>query len=117
MSLICNFPANEFWGNSEPVCPYCKTKNDISEYNSVDGEVDERVCDECEKTFYVQTIVSVEYSTVGKCDHHKLKRSVFFEKIKEYECVDCRGTLYDFNLEKLSADQYTILDDQARGEG
>jgi DNA-directed RNA polymerase subunit RPC12/RpoP len=108
------FPANELWGNSEPVCPYCGSTNETSEDMSNDGDVKEWDCDKCGKKFLVQTVVSVQYSTMGDCsiNHelpHILKKS--WTDVGPLECKKCKANIYEWSLEggkyqALTKDQY-----------
>jgi NAD-dependent SIR2 family protein deacetylase len=113
-----SFPANELWGNRFPVCPYCSHNQDRDDLHSYDGDIDELECEKCQKKFYYQTIISIEYSTVGDCKAngelpHTLKQK-FPVSIKHFSCTKCQSEYYDWQLaegpsQRLTKDEYTIV--------
>lgn len=115
MSL--SFPANELWSNSEPVCPYCKAVQDISDDRPSDGDFRITECDNCEKKFCRSTIISVDYSTVGDCEANgELPHELVLTSshVQEFTCKKCRGTVYDWQFPngrhpKLKEGEFIIL--------
>lgn len=110
------FPANDLWGNREPVCPYCAHKQDASDMSGYDEEELETECESCSKKFDVKKIISVEYSTVGDCKlngempHHLVK---WKDSPGPFRCTKCQGEAYEWELEggqypRYKKDEYTV---------
>ena len=97
----------DYFNNSGVKCPYCDHEGD-AEY---DGEGDyEQECDSCGKEFDVFPVVSIGFTTSGRCDKHKLWRYGGEEKgMNSYTCQVCANEYYDFHFERLGKDKYEIL--------
>ena len=115
---MLGFPANELWGNREPVCPYCNKKQDADDCRMGDQEVDEWECGSCERKFIVQSRIEREFDTVGDCklngETHELKLTFDLDNTKLYQCVKCKGEVYDWQLPggkhpRLEPGEFTIL--------
>lgn len=98
-----NYPANETWGNRQPVCPYCKTKIDFDDCPVRDDEEREEECPQCEKRFWIKTRVEIRFDSMGDCRlndelPHKLKLMFDLATTKEYRCIKCDAEIYDWQL-------------------
>lgn len=109
--------SSEFWGNSVPVCPYCKVHADV-EASQYDGDEREVQCDNCEKTFHVETVHQITFSTAGDCAKnkqmpHQLKLG-WPPEHAPYACLNCKREYYDWELSngrrpRLKEGEYSII--------
>lgn len=116
------FPANDLWGNSSPVCPYCKEKQSIEEWRISDESVQAKECDSCGKRYDVVIRVEYMFDTVGSCEAnkdlpHNLVCNFESDKTKKYGCVKCSREYYDWQLDggkyqRITKDKYAIIRDK-----
>lgn len=114
----------QYWGKSEPICPYCDCKHpdwwEVIE-NPLSDELVEMDCNSCGKTFSVQPATSITFSTNGDCEVHELACDHITPSAKHYVCQVCATEFYDWYLEggeyeKLKKHQYVILQEEPTGE-
>lgn len=96
------YPANEFWGNVEPICPYCKQTYGVEDWcSSHDSEDIEVECGSCSKKFMVQPYVRIQYSTVGDCALNGELPHEFISSGRAggpFTCRKCKGEAYDWEF-------------------
>lgn len=111
-----HFPANDFWENMQPICPYCKAKYGLDGMRYEDEELKELQCDECNKYFICQVRVKAVFDTMGDCEKngqlpHNLKKG--WSEHSPFTCIKCACEFYDWELEggryqSLTKDKYTF---------
>lgn len=115
------YPANELWGNSSPVCPYCKAKQEI-ECDFYDNKTEQLPCQECGKTFTIYAFHNIEYCTKGDCEingdlPHELVTIFQHKETVQYRCRKCHGEVYNWQLPggrhpRLVKGEFEIIEDQ-----
>jgi hypothetical protein len=102
------FPADECWGNRQPVCPYCSTKYDTEDMRCRDEDIKELQCGTCEKFFTCQVRVEIVFDTVGDCEKNNCIPHRLRKRWNELNvCVACKGEVYDWELEGGKYQAYT----------